>query len=282
MQESETRRITARTSVAAVIGHPVGQSLSPVIHNVGFASTGVDWTYVAIDVPVSGLPAFMSSFAQSSLAGLSVTMPHKKAMAGFMDWIDPIAVSLESINTVVKGDGALHGHSTDGDGLCDALRAADVDIAGASIVLLGAGGASRSIADALGRSSAGAIGVHNRTESAATSMLSVGGATMRVVTSADLPNAIEEADIVINATSVGMGTSESPIGNLPLSSHQMVVDIVYHPLETALLAHARRSGCRTVDGLQMLVHQAVRQQVLWTGHAPDARAMIAAAKQALA
>ncbi|NCZ71220.1 MAG: hypothetical protein EBY80_13880 [Actinobacteria bacterium] len=91
MRESETRRITARTSVAAVIGHPVGQSLSPAIHNVGFDSTGVDWTYVAIDVPVSGLPAFMSSFAQSSLAGLSVTMPHKKAMAGFMDWIDQIA-----------------------------------------------------------------------------------------------------------------------------------------------------------------------------------------------
>jgi shikimate dehydrogenase len=282
MIDNTAPSITARTSVAAVIGHPVRQSLSPVIHNAGFASTGVDWAYVAIDVTADDLTTFMATFARTSLAGLSVTMPHKKAMAGFMDWIDPIAVSLESINTVVKVDGALHGHSTDGDGLCDALDAADIDVGGASVLLLGAGGASRSIADALVRRSVGSIGVHNRTTSAVTDMLTIAPDTMRPVSSSELAESLDQADIVINATSVGMGSAESPLGGLGLTSRHTVVDIVYHPLETRLLADARRSGCRTLDGLHMLVHQAVRQQVLWTGHTPDAATMIAAAKRALA
>lgn len=278
-----SRRVTARTSVAAVIGHPVTQSLSPVIHNVGFASTNVDWTYVAIDVPISGLDDFMRAFRTSSLAALSVTMPHKQAVAEHMDRIDPVASSLRSVNTVVKSDeGELHGHSTDGDGMCDGLEALDIDVTGSSILLLGAGGAARSIAEALVRRSARSVAVFNRTSETAEKMLEIAPGVMKVASVGNLESTAADVDIIINATSVGMGTAESPLSGIVLRSGRVVVDIVYHPLETALLAQARRAGCRVVDGLNMLVHQAVRQQILWTGVAPDARAMIEAAKQALA
>jgi shikimate dehydrogenase len=264
-----------------VIGHPVAHSLSPALHNAAFASLGIDWVYVAHDVAPGAADAALAAMRTLGLGGLSVTMPHKTQVAECVDRLDPAAAALRSVNTVsVADDGALVGHSTDGAGLLASLRAAapDVSVDGARVVLLGAGGAARAISDAFGRLSIGELVVINRTASSAEVAASLAHGCGRVGTAAD----ITDGDIVVNTTSVGMGTDELPCDPRLLRPGQLVVDIVYHPLRTALLAAAAAAGCRTVDGLGMLVHQAALQQQLWHGGKPDAAVMRAAAEAQLA
>jgi shikimate dehydrogenase len=264
--------------VAALVGHPVGHSLSPVMHNAAFAAAGLDWTYVAFDVAPGAAPAALDAMRTLGIAGLSVTMPHKEAVAAAVDVLDPAAAALRSVNTVARdGRGRLVGHSTDGDGFVDWLAACGIDVAGTEVVVVGAGGAARSVVDALGRAGAAGIAVVNRTASRAVEAAAL-AAVGRVGTADD----IGAAAIVVNATTVGMGTDELPFDPARLRRGQVVADLVYHPLDTALLRAARAAGCTAVDGLGMLVHQAVRQQVLWTGRRPDPAVMRAAAESELA
>jgi shikimate dehydrogenase len=264
--------------VAAVIGHPVQHSLSPAMHNAAFAAAGLDWAYVAFDVAPGAADAALAAMRALGIAGLSVTMPHKEAVAAAVDVLDPAAEALRSVNTVARdGDGRLVGHSTDGDGFVDWLAACGVDIAGAEVAIVGAGGAARSVIDAVGRAGAAGIAVVNRTAARA-----VDAAALAPVGRVGSDEDIVDADVVINATSVGMGTDELVLDPARLRPGQVVADLVYHPLDTALLRAARAAGCTTVDGLGMLVHQAVRQQVLWTGVHPDPAVMRAAAESALA
>ena len=218
------------------------------------------------------------------LGGLSVTMPHKEAVAALVDELDPPAAALRSVNTVVPiGDGRLKGYSTDGAGLVASLAAQGVDLEGKRVCVLGAGGAARAIIDALARSGATAIVVVNRSLDRAKAAVALAG-DLAVVGE---PSAVADADIVINATSVGMSSGDLLSGDLPcdpelLHDGQIVADIVYHPRRTALLDAATSKGARTIEGLGMLVHQAVLQQQLWTGVAPDPAVMWAAAERELA
>lgn len=276
-------QITGRTRLAVVIGDPVEQSLSPVIHNAAFSSSGVDWTYAALRVSSETLGAFIGLLRGSSISGVSVTMPHKDAVAGLVDRLDDSAAALSSVNTIVKkDDGQLVGYSTDGDGLCDALREAEVSVEGSRVLILGAGGAARSIVDAMARNGSDTILVHNRTVAKAQRLVPLAQGRGTVVSGDDLAAAIRDSEIVVNATSVGMGQPESPLPDGALGPKHVVVDIVYHPLRTVLLQQAERSGCRTIDGSRMLIHQAVRQQFLWTGRRPDVTSMTRAARRALA
>lgn len=286
--------------VAAVIGHPVRHSLSPALHNAAFAAGGLDWTYVAFDVAPGGAAAALAAMRTLDLGGLSVTMPHKEDIAAAVDVLDPAAAALRSVNTVVWGSdgaavghradgvgtlvghdadgvGTLVGHSTDGDGFVASLAASEVDVTGRSIAVVGAGAAARSVVDALGRSGASDIAIVNRTADKAAAAAALSPAA-RVGDVED----VRAADIVVNATSVGMASTDLPFELTLLRGGQVVADLVYHPLETALLAAARSVGCTVVDGLGMLVHQAVLQQRLWTGIAPDPAPMRAAAESALA
>lgn len=276
--------ISGQTTVAALIGSPVTHSLSPAIHNAAFAAAGLDWVYVAFDVPAGGAPGALDAMRALGLGGLSVTMPHKDAVFAAVDELDPGAAALGSVNTVVRGAGGrLVGHSTDGDGFVASLRAdAGFDPVGARVVVIGAGGAARSVVEALSRHGAAEVVVVNRTPERGERAAALAGARGRVGT----PDCIAEADLVVNATSVGMGAAPD-VGALPcdpalLRPGQLVADLVYLPLETALLAAARARGARALDGLSMLVHQAVLQQVLWTGQQPDPAVMRAAAERQLA
>ena len=265
-------------NVAALIGSPVAHSLSASIHRAAFATVPGEWAFVSFDVAAGRADAALDAMRTLGIKGLAVTTPHKEEVAAYVDEVDVAAAALRSVNTVaVTGDGHLIGYSTDGDGFVDGLRAEGVDPSGQAIVVLGAGGAARSIVEALGRARADRIAVVNRTPSrsdAASALADVAVAG----TIAD----IATADIVVNATSVGMGTRDSPLPAGTVRAHQVVADIVYHPLETVLLAEGRAAGCRVVDGLTMLVHQAVRQQQLWTGTTPDASMLRAAAEAELA
>lgn len=272
-------------TVAALIGSPVGHSLSPVIHNAAFVAAGRDWTYVAFDVPAGRADEALAAMTVLGLGGLSVTTPHKEQVADSVDVLDPAATALRSVNTVaVADDGRLVGHSTDGDGFVASLAAEGIDVLGRRVVMLGAGAAARSVVDALGRAGAADVVIVNRTPDRARAAAML--APMARV-SESVPDDISGADIVVNATSVGFGGDKGDGGSaLPLEEtwlrpEHVVADLVYHPLDTALLRAARAVGARAVDGLGMLVHQAALQQQLWTGELPDVAVMRAAAEAEL-
>jgi len=272
------RPITGATTVAAVIGSPVRHSLSPALHNAAFAAAGVDWVYTAFDVADGGAEAALDAMRTLGLGGLSVTMPHKEAVARAVDVLSPAAAALRSVNTVVRrADGLLEGHSTDGDGFVASLREAGVDPAGRDIAVVGAGAAARAVIDALGRSGATSIAVINRTPGKAATAADLAGGAGVVGDSAH----VAAAHIVVNATSVGMGSEALSVDPALLRRGQVVADLVYHPLDTALLQAARSAGAQVVDGLGMLVHQAALQQQLWLGRLPDTGLMRAAAVREL-
>jgi shikimate dehydrogenase len=280
--ERATDEISGRTRVAGVIGWPIEHSLSPTIHNAGFASCGADWVYVAFPVPADRCSEILQLCRQGTIGGLSVTMPHKTRVFDLVDRVSAAAASLRSVNTVsVDPDGTLVGHSTDGDGLVDSLLAEGVDPAGRSALVLGWGGAARSVVDALARRGVGTLTVSNRTGIDRTELSSIAPIATAIEWSRR-DETVGSNDLIVNCTSVGMGDDAGlPIDPRRLAPGSVVVDLVYHPLETPLLAAASARDCRTVGGLGMLIHQAARQQRIWLGRDPDVSFMTAAALRRL-
>ncbi len=272
--------LTGTTRLAAVIGSPVRHSMSPTIHNAAFAALGLDWAYLAFEVAPGQAARALDAMRTLGLGGLSVTMPHKLDVAAAVDELTPAAAALGAANTVVPlGDGRLLGDNTDGAGFVDSLRAAGVEPAGRRVVLVGAGGAARAVAVALAAAGVTDLAVVNRTPERAIAVAALAGAVGRV---GDAAADLAAADLIVNATSVGMGASGGlPFDPAGLHAGQAVADLVYHPLETPLLAAARAAGATPVDGLGMLVHQAARQFTRWTGREAPLGAMDAAARAAL-
>ncbi len=264
-----TPPVTGATRLAAVIGHPVAHSFSPALHNAAFAATGLDWVYVALDVAPAAVPAAFEGVRALGIAGLSVTMPHKEAAAIEADELTDDARLLGAVNCIVNRNGTLVGHNTDGAGLLAAL-AADAGYAphGARCVVLGAGGAARASVLALARADAAEIAVvARRTEPARRAAELAGGAGV-VVEADDVRTCTAAADLVVNATPVGMGDpspDDVPLRLDDLQRGQIVVDLVYQPLLTPLVAGARERGIVALNGLGMLVHQAALAFELWTG-----------------
>lgn len=270
--------ISGRTRLAAVIGWPVEHSLSPVIHRAGFASLGFDATYVALAVEPDRLAEAVAGIRALGLLGVSVTMPHKATVLGMLDEVGPVARRLRSVNTISVRDGRLHGDSTDGAGFLDSLRDASIDVEGRRVLVVGTGGAGRAVVDALVADAGAEVSVTNRS-SIDTSLLP----RCRIVDWARRDAALAEHDVVVNCTSIGMGDDRSsPVDTASLDSRHVVVDLVYHPSRTTLLDGAAARGARIVGGIGMLVHQAARQELAWTGRLPDVESMRDAALSALA
>lgn len=269
--------------VAALIGSPVAHSLSPVIHQAAFDAAGEPWTYAAFDVAAGKGADAVTAMRVLGIAGLSVTMPHKHDVAAAVDRLDPAAAALRSVNTVSWDGGDLVGSSTDGAGFVAALADDGVDVHGLRVTIIGAGGAARSLIDALGRAGVESIRVVNRTIASAESASELAG-----VASVGTVDDIGAADLVVNASSVGMGIdpanasgADLPCAIERLRASQVVVDLVYHPLRTAWLEAAEHVGARAIDGLGMLIHQAALQQLAWLGNRPDVTVMRRAAEVAL-
>ena len=270
--------------VAAIIGYPVSQSLSPAMHNAVFHQRKLDWSYVAMEVREEALLGVMQTLGSTSLLALSVTMPHKEAIFEILDnastsfgEIDESARAARSVNTIAISGGRLIGSNTDGDGCCNAIELTGVEIAGSRVVVVGAGGTARAIVATLARRGASDVAVINRTESRAQDVIASTNVA-RIGTVDDIAN----ASILINATSVGMGNQETPVDATRLHSDLAVLDAVYHPLETTLLRDAKRAGAKTVDGLWMLVHQGALQQLAWFKEIGDVQLMRQAAVDELA
>lgn len=261
-----------------MIGTPIRHSLSPAIHNAAFRAAALDWLFAAFDVAPGQAGTALVGMRALGLGGLSVTMPHKADVAGAVDVLTSAAERLRAVNTVVpRPDGRLEGHNTDGGGFIDSLLDNGDEVAGRRCVVLGAGGAARALVLALADSKAAEVVVVNRTAETARHAAELAGDRGRVGT----PDDISSAEIVVNATSVGMGSSELPIDPRRLRPGQVVADIVVHPLDTAFLQAARAAGATSVDGLGMLVHQAARAFTLWTGVAAPIDVMRAAGRAAV-
>ena len=271
--------VRATTHVAGVIGDPVRHSLSPAIHNAAFRALGLDWVYVAFPVPAGRAADAIRAMRTLGVAGLNVTMPHKEGVLDELDQLSSTAATLRAVNTVHRLGDALHGENTDGAGFLDALHHDEgFDPRGTRAVVFGAGGAARAVVLALAAAGAADVAVVNRTAARAQEAVDLApGGAARLGSEDDLA----EADLVVNATPIGMGgtpTDEAlPLDAKRLKPGQLVVDLVYHPLRTPLLAAARERGAIAVTGLGMLIHQAAHAFRLWTGEDPPLEVMSAAA-----
>ncbi len=268
-----------------LLAHPVGHSLSPVMHAAAYRHLGIDARYLALDVAPEALEGAVQGLRRPDVAGANVTIPHKQAVIPWLDGLTEAARRVGAVNTVVPSGGRLIGDNTDGEGFLRALDELGVAPAGLAAVVLGAGGAARAVALAL-LGAGTEVALYNRgrarAERLATELAPAGG--IRVLAAEALPEAVAAAGLLVQATPVGMegvaeGISPLPDGVLPEAG--AVVDLVYRPRRTALLTAARAAGLTVQDGLPMLVHQGALALERWFGVAAPVEVMRRAAEAAL-
>lgn len=265
-------QINGKTFVCCAIGNPIEHSLSPAIHNAAFEKAGIDGVFVAFRVEDVGNA--VKGFRSLGIRGVSVTIPHKRAVMPFLDEMDETARKIGAVNTIVNTNGVLKGYNTDWIGAIRALeeKLGVEPLKGKKVVLIGAGGASRAVAFGVVEKDAKLTILNRNKEKAEDLAQEINNLTMEQsnnVTFNDLSalSEIQSADIVINATPVGMtpNTNETPFPKEFLQKNQTVFDIVYNPKETRLIKDAKEAGCEIVYGYKMLLHQAVAQFELYTG-----------------
>jgi shikimate dehydrogenase len=273
--------INPNTKLCAVIGNPVGHSLSPAIHNRAFQELGLDFVYLAFRVEdvrsaVSGMRAL------ENFRGLSVTIPHKLAIIDHLDEIADVDAQIGSINTVVNEDGKLRGFGSDGPGARQALVEGGAQVAGQPVLILGSGGAARAIAfDLAHRAAPSSLVVLGVIEDELRALVrelrekTAVNATGEIFTEDNLEKRIAESRVLIHATPIGMHPREEESLVPPELLHPdlAVMDIVYNPYETRLLVDARDRGIKTVPGIEMFVNQAVLQFEAWTGESAPREVM---------
>jgi shikimate dehydrogenase len=261
------------TALCALIGNPVGHSMSPAIHNRAFAELGIDYVYVAFRVEDVGA-AVTGMRALGNFRGLSVTIPHKVSIIRHLDAVAQVDRGIGSVNTVVNDGGCLTGFGSDGPGALKALADAGVRVAGKNVTILGSGGAARAIAFSLAaKAKPGALFILGVVETELKALVR----DLRRKTGADARGALldaktlaarlAESQVLIHCTPVGMhpNTRASAVPKSLLHPDLAVMDIVYNPLKTRLLADAEARGLRAISGVEMFVNQAVIQFELWTG-----------------
>ncbi len=282
--------IDAKTKVCAVLGHPVGHSLSPELHNAAFEALGLPYVYVAHDVEPGKVSEVLEGIRAMGYRGLSVTIPHKVEAMHAVDQVDPTAQGIGCINTVVNDDGRLLGYNSDGLGAISALRNAGADPQGKKVLVLGSGGAARAIVVTLAREAppeqltilgvkmdelktlvddAQNQGAQNQ---GAQSQASIVGGQF---TPLSLQDEMAKAEILLHCSPVGMHPNENSSLVPPEMLHGeiTVFDVVYNPRRTKLLQDAHTAGCRTIEGIEMFLGQAIVQFELWTGAKAPAEVM---------
>jgi shikimate dehydrogenase len=254
--------VDGATRITGLIGDPVAHSRSPAILNAAYREAGLNWLYVAFPVPKGEGEAAVRAARALRLAGLTVTMPHKSAAAAACDDLTPDATALGVANVdTVRDDGRLLGSSTDGEGFVRSARDEGFDPVGADVLVAGAGGAARAIVLALGGAGARVTVAARRLEAAESAARLVPGGQATTLGEVD-PGVYA---LVVNATPLGMHGEAGPVPVARLNPDQLVVDTVYHPMETPFLAAARARGIHAANGLGMLVHQAALAFESWTG-----------------
>lgn len=262
-------RISAKTKICMVIGDPIEHSLSPLMHNAGYEKLRIDneYVYVACRVKVEKLGDFIKGIKAMQIRGVSCTIPHKIEVIKYLDEIDEEAKKIGAVNTIVNDEGVLKGYNTDWLGVVIPLEKM-TSLKNKIVALLGAGGAGRAVAYAVTQRGA-KLAIYNRTIENARKLAQDFGGEAR---SLDTIKTIKNADIIINATSVGLypNENETPLDKELMTSKQILFDAIYLPYETRLLKDAKQKGIRVIHGMEMLLQQGVEQFKLYTGYeAPE-------------
>ncbi len=261
--------ITAKTKICIIVGDPVEHSLSPQMHNAAYRQLGIDgdFVFVAARTKLEDLKDAVQAVRVMGIRGLTCTIPHKLEVMKYLDWIDPVAQKIGAVNTVVNDDGVLKGYNTDWLGAIIPLQKV-TSLQDKKVALIGAGGAARAIAYGLVENGA-ILKIYNRTLSKAEELAKELGCW---ACSLDELTEITDAEIIINATSIGMGEQqdELPVDKAIIRSHHICFDIVYNPYETKFLQVAKAKGATIIHGIEMLLHQGMAQFTYYTGkEAPE-------------
>ncbi len=262
-----------RIPLAGVIGHPVAHSKSPTLHGHWLKSYGLAGHYIPMDVAPDDLEVVLRSLPKAGFVGANVTVPHKEAALRLADVVSDRARKIGAANTLVfREDGTIHADNTDGYGFMENLRsgAPDWTPGDGPAVVFGAGGAARAVLQGLVEAGVPKIMLTNRTRARADKLKDEFGQTITVVDWVQAGNVVENAELVVNTTSLGMqGQLELRVPLDGLQPGAVVTDLVYAPLKTHLLQTAEEAGCTVVDGLGMLLHQAVPGFESWFGVRPE-------------
>ena len=272
--------ISGRTKLCCVIGDLVEHSLSPVMHNAAFKELNLDFVYLAFTVRKDELRNAIAGARSLHIHGLNVTMPHKTAIMKYLDEIDSTTKSIGAINTILNAEGKLVGYITDGAGALKALKENGVSLEGKKLLLLGAGGAAKAIAFHAAQE-VEELKILNRTAQKAKELAEalhkkfdkrISGNSL---SSEIIKKELEDADILVNATSVGMhpNVDQSLVDSSWLRPSLCVMDIIYSPLETKLAKDAKSVGAKVVSGIEMLVYQGAASFEIWTNHPAPVKVM---------
>lgn len=265
---------SGKTRVCGIIGDPIEHSMSPVMHNAAFKKLGLDYLYVPLRVKREELGKAVESMRALNIRGVNVTLPHKVAIIPFLDELDPLAKKIGAVNTIVNDDGVLSGYNTDAIGFLQALLDNGIKPEGKTVVILGAGGASRAISFILAERGAHLVILNrllelNWAEELAHQISQVFEKEVKPLelNEENLETVLDEADILINATSVGMSPNvdETPVPARLLKPGLIVFDIVYNPIQTRLMKEAEAAGAQTIGGLDMFAWQGAIAFEKWTG-----------------
>jgi shikimate dehydrogenase len=276
--------ITGKTRVCGLIGDPIEHTLSPTIQNAAFQVLKLDYAFLAFKVKSSQVEAAVNGMRALNIRGLNVTMPYKSAVINYIDRVDLSAQIVNSVNTILNKENLLLGFNTDGVGALRALRENGVEPKGRKVLLLGAGGAARAIAYTLAKE-ADELAILNRTLKEAQNLARMLERTLnkKVVAGSlsqrEIQQNLQDSDILVNATSVGMkpDADESPVAPKLLHPDMAVMDIVYNPMETKLAKHAEAAGAKVVSGVEMLIYQGAASFEIWTGKSAPVEVMRKAA-----
>jgi shikimate dehydrogenase len=276
--------ISGKTRVCGVIGDPIGHSLSPTIHNAAFNHMKLDFVFLAFHVKAADLENAVRGMRGLGIHGLNVTMPHKNAVISYLDEVGSAVKFLGSANTILNENGKLCGFNTDGVGALNALRENSADLSDKKVLLLGAGGAAKAMAFSFAQE-AESLCILNRAPEKASVLADalnrvfgkkiVGG----VLSSSAVQKNLQDADILVNATSVGMHphVDRSLVEPQWLKPNLAVMDIVYNPVETKLAKDAKAAGAKVVSGVEMLIYQGAESFEIWTGKSAPIEVMRTAA-----
>ena len=268
------KEISGKTKICALIGDPVEHTMSPVMHNAAFKKLGLDYLYIPFRVKPEQLPQAIAGLRALNVRGFNVTIPHKVSVIPLLDGLDPLAEKIGAVNTIVNDGGELRGYNTDAEGFLRSLLGRGIEPRDKNVVILGAGGASRAISYVLAGKGANLTILNRKLELDWAEDIAqlIKGDLGRDVSvgelgSRRLSSALEDADILVNATSVGMSpvSNKSPVPARLLKSRLIVFDIVYNPIMTRLLQEAKAVGARVIGGIDMLACQGALAFEKWTG-----------------
>ncbi|MEO2066019.1 MAG: shikimate dehydrogenase [Desulfurobacteriaceae bacterium] len=263
-------KITGRTAVYGIIGYPVKHSLSPLMQTSAFQELGLDAVYVPFEVPPENLEDAVKGLRALSVRGFNVTVPHKEKVAQLVDYLTEDAEILGAVNTVKNEGGELTGYNTDAEGFLRSLIEEGVELEGKRALMFGAGGAARAVGYALLKGGVKFLNIVNRSFSKAKKVAEILGKRGNVLVyplkEGTVETLLKDTDIIVNTTSVGMKEGDPQLFDYSkIPSGITVVDIIYNPPQTPLLKAANEKGCKTINGLGMLVHQGAVAFEIWTG-----------------